>query len=364
LTNRSIDADNPVVTSTLQVGLDVRMARASGIGTYIRGLRGQLRARDDLTLHEVEADVPIYSLREQVALPPLARGLDLFHAPHYNAPLAAPCPLVVTVHDLAHLALAHLFPSPLAQAYAHGMFRAVVTRARRLITDSFFTRAELRTHLGVDPDRVTVIHLGTDPRFTPGPTRGDHRRVRALGVRGRFVLYVGNVKPNKNVLGLVEAFSMLGSRAGQLVIAGRRDRFRYGVDDFGTALASSPARDRIVATGEVTFDDIRALYRTASVAVLPSLYEGFGLPVLEAMACGTPVVASDRASIPEVADDAALLVDATSRDQLAAAIERVLEDTALRHTLIERGRRRVADFSWARAAEAHVAVYREAAGKR
>ncbi len=365
MTVASATAQDPGVSKPLRVGLDVRMARSSGIGTYLRALRDRLRADPGVALREVDAGVPIYTLREQLALPGRARALDLFHAPHYNAPLAAPCPLVVTIHDLAHLVFPAMFPEPAARAYAHAMFRAAVARARRLIAVSAFTRDELRRVLGVDPGRVTVIHHGLDPRWSPGaPTAAERRGLRRLGVGERYVLYVGNVKPHKNVLGLVEAFGALTGRREQLVIAGQRAAFRHGVDDLAGALRRSPARDRIVATGALPCDRIRALYRGATAVVLPSLYEGFGLPVLEAMACGAPVIASDRASIPEVADDAAVLLDATVPDQLAAALERVLDDATLRRRLAARGLRRAAQFSWTRAAQAHVAVYREVVGER
>ncbi len=343
----------------IRVGLDVRMSQASGIGTYIRNLQEQLGRRRDIEVVPISADAGPYTLGEQLKLPGQALGLKLFHAPHYNAPLAAPAPMVITIHDLAHLALPDLFPGATRRAYAHAMFRAVTRRARRIIAVSQFTATELQHWLGVPPDRIRVIHNGVSPAFSqdPDPVRSQ-RTVAELGITEPFILAVGNVKPHKNLTGLLAAFEHLAGEP-QLAIVGQARQLLTGDEAFPRALASSSARRRVHATGRVHFTALLALYRRARLLVLPSVYEGFGLPVLEAMSCGTPVVASDRASLPEVSGDAALLTDPTDPVTMALAIQRLLDDDSLHAEMTERGLERAKQFSWQRSAEAHAEVYLE-----
>ena len=343
----------------LRVGLDVRMALASGIGTYIRNLQEQLGRQRDIQVVPITASASPYSLAEQFKLPGQTLGLQLFHAPHYNAPLVAPVPMVVTIHDLAHLALPSLFPGAARRVYAHAMFRAVTRRARRIIAVSRFTATELQHWLDIPAHRIRVIHNGVSPAFCPDPDpQRSKRAVAELGLAEPFVLAVGNVKPHKNLTGLLAAFQLLEGEP-QLAIVGQAQQLLTGDEDFPRSLASSPARQRVHATGRLLFPTLLALYRRARLLVLPSLYEGFGLPVLEAMACGTPVVASDRASLPEVAGDAALLTDPTDPPRLAGVIQRLLDDDDLHAELSARGLARVKQFSWQRSAREHAAVYRE-----
>jgi alpha-1,3-rhamnosyl/mannosyltransferase len=184
-----------------------------------------------------------------------------------------------------------------------------------------------------------------------------------MDIDGPFVLYVGNVKAHKNLTGLITAFEQLPNSSLRLVIAGTVGGFRVGDDAVNIALARSPAADRIRATGWVDDDQLLALYQGAHLLAMPSLYEGFGLPVVEAMACGTPVVCSDRASLPEVAGDGAVLVDPEDAGAFSAAIERVAGDDELREDLINRGLERARLFSWQASARAHVELYEEVAGK-
>ena len=348
-----------------RVGLDVRMAGGSGVGTYVSALLDRLSRHPELTVVPVFASGRTYSLREQLTVPLRSVGLDLFHAPHYNAPLAVPCPLVVTIHDLAHLALPGIFRGVAMQAYARSMLRAALARARRVITGSEHSRRDLVERLGADPARIRVAYHGVDQRFTPR-TGGDGSRrvVGELGVDRPFVLYVGNVKPHKNIGGLIDAFERVASDDLALVIAGERERFRVADGGLEARIDRSPARDRIQPLGRVDDDQLLALYRSAHLLVMPSLYEGFGLPALEAMACGTPVVTSDRTSLPEVVGDAALLADPTDPDALGAALTRVAEDDALRSCLIDRGLRRARRFTWEASAAVHAETYLEALGLR
>ena len=348
----------------LRVAFDVRMAGSSGIGTYVDALVDHLSREDSLELRPVRSGAGIYSLREQLTLPPRALGVDLFHSPHYNAPLAVPSPLVVTIHDLAHLALPEVFRGRAMRIYAQAMLRGALARARRVITVSAFSRDELVRRLGADPARIRVIPNGVDPRFRPpGDPAAVAARLRGMDIDGPFVLYVGNVKAHKNLTGLITAFEQLPNSSLRLVIAGTVGGFRVGDDAVNIALARSPAADRIRATGWVDDDQLLALYQGAHLLAMPSLYEGFGLPVVEAMACGTPVVCSDRASLPEVAGDGAVLVDPEDAGAFSAAIERVAGDDELREDLINRGLERARLFSWQASARAHVELYEEVAGK-
>jgi len=341
------------------------MAGSSGIGTYVSALLDRFAHLPELEVLPVRSRSGIYSVREQLSLPVKARGADLFHAPHYNAPLAVPVPLAVTIHDVAHLALPGIFGGVARRTYAQLMLRGALGRARRVITVSAFTRDELVERLGADPARIRVVHNGIDGRYGPDETPEQTSKTLAgLGVDRPFVLYVGNVKPHKNVVGLIRAFEALDDPACELVIAGERDGFRVADPEVGRVVHASPLRDRIRATGRVSDDQLLALYRGARVLAMPSLYEGFGLPLVEAMACGTPVVSSDRASLPEVAGDAALLVDPTDPEGFAHALRRAVEDEDLRARLISAGLRRAQSFRWQDTAAAHVEVYREVSGSR
>jgi len=348
----------------LRVAFDVRMAGSSGIGTYVDALVEQFSRDDSIDLRPVRSRARIYSLREQLTVPLRGLGADVFHAPQYNAPLAVPSPLVVTIHDVAHIALPEVFRSRAMQAYAHAMLRGAIARARLVLTGSEFTRDELVRRLGADPGRMRSISYGVDPRFRPAEDFDAVRaNLRDMGIEGPYVLYVGNVKAHKNLTGLIAAFERLPDPQLRLIIAGTVGGFRVGDDAVYVALARSPARDRIRATGWVDDDQLLALYQGARLLAIPSLYEGYGLPVVEAMACGVPVVTSDRASLPEAAGGAAVLVDPADTDGFADAIARVDGDEALRADLVSRGLRRVRELTWEESARRHVEVYREAAGR-
>ena len=225
----------------LRVGLDMRMERASGIGTYVRALSEQLATHPDVTLVPLRSRTPPYSLVEQLAMPRHTIGVDLVHCPQYNVPLATPRPLVVTIHDLAHLALPYYRRLDM-RLYANVMLRTASAKARLVITDSAFTRDELQRHVGLDPARVRVIPCGVSPDFSPDPDPvASAALVRAAGITEPFVLHVGVVKPHKNLSTLVEAFARLGDRPEHLVLAGRMEDLRVAEDDLEALVARSPA---------------------------------------------------------------------------------------------------------------------------
>jgi glycosyltransferase involved in cell wall biosynthesis len=289
---------------------------------------------------------------------------DVYHGPAVFLPLVKlGYRTVVTIHDL----VSFLFPQTVPRKYAvymRLMTRLAVRSADRIIAVSGATRDDLRTVLGVPDDKVVVIHEAVGPEFAaPAEPAALAAVTRRYGIRPPYCLFVGNLEPRKNLSRLIEAFGLLRVRsvgagaAGappQLVLAGTRGWLYSGI--FATVEAQGGAPD-IVFTGYVPPADLPLLYAGAACFVFPSLYEGFGLPVLEAMAAGTPVVASRVGAIPEVAGDAALLVDARRPAELAEALETVLTDPALRARLVARGRVRARSFTWEAVARQTLAAY-------
>ncbi|MBI3457612.1 MAG: glycosyltransferase family 4 protein [Candidatus Rokubacteria bacterium] len=288
---------------------------------------------------------------------------DVYHGPAVFLPLVKlGYRTVVTIHDL----VSFLFPTTVPRKYSvymRLMTRLAVRSADRVIAVSGATKDDLTRVLRVPDERVVVIHEAVAPEFAASP---DPAAVAALarryGIRSPYCLFVGNLEPRKNLVRLIEAFARVRARGlaaahaprPQLVLAGTRG-WLYG-DVFRAVEAHRMAAD-IVFTGYVPPADLPALYAGAACFVFPSLYEGFGLPVLEAMAVGTPVVASRVGAIPEVAGDAALLVDASRPAEIAEAVEAMLGDAALRAELIARGRARARLFTWEAVARQTLAVY-------
>ena len=348
----------------LKIGVDFRMEGHSGIGRYLTELYARLPkhlpgaefaffGHGPRTLPRnsrvVPVKSPIYGWREQMELPAAAggRGFSLFHAPHWNAPLAVPAPLAVTIHDLIHILFPEYLrrPRTLALAYARLLIKASCIRARVILTVSENTRRDLVRVLGVDPRKIVVTPLGVDSGFRPVASREKLRVfMRDRNLTGGYVLYVGNLKPHKNIERLVRAYTGLSLPDGmKLVLAGSEDKRYRGVRD---EVRRNRLGGRVVFSGVSSKEELRYLYSGARVLVLPSLYEGFGLPPLEAMACGTPVVASRTSSIPEVVGDAGLLVPPRDEGALARAIRAACLDEPLRRRLRAKGLKRARLFDW------------------
>ena len=327
---------------------------------------GAANTRYDLTELVEQAQVtlvpvaaPVLSLRQQWEIPRLLRrlGSDVYHSPYYVMPLRAPCPMVVTLHDL----IPYLFPEALPRKSLSplfaGMARWAAKRAQHVLADSNSTRDDIVRILGVPKTRVTCVPLACDAAFRPQTeTEIGHMRAR-LSLDQPYLLYMGINKPHKNLVRLVKAWSRLSEnlRDGhQLVLAGRRDP-RYDADK--RAIDRYQLDRSVRLLGAVSERDLPGLYAGASAFVFPSLYEGYGLPVLEAMASGAPVVCSDRSSLPEVVGDAALLFDPENVDQMAHQISCILSrpDVAERCRLA--GLQRATAFTWERTARETLAVY-------
>lgn len=311
----------------------------------------------------IEADIPWFTLREQLLLPRLVarERLDLIHYPNVTVPLLGTTPFVVTIHDLNYLDAASIFGD---SADGWSARRTLLTagyrlelrkvgRARRLIAVSRATRDTAVSALRVDPARIAVTYEAAE---LPGDIESDCTVLERHRITSPFFLYVGSAYPYKNLARLVDAFALVAGDF-QLVLAGDHEQF---AESLRQRAKERGIESRVVFPGPVSEAELLALYEAACVYVFVSLREGFGLPGLEAMAAGVPVVAARAGSLPEVYEDAAEYCDPRDVESIAAALAGVAGDEALRTRLSARGRLRAAEFSWRRTAEQTLAVYRDA----
>jgi glycosyltransferase involved in cell wall biosynthesis len=364
----------------MRIAIDARKMHDFGIGTYIRNVLRGLARLDRATEFvvfcrpdDVEAVAELgenfravaetarpYSVAEQLTIPlALARErAHLLHEPHYVLPVATRCRSVVTIHDCIHLVLPQYLPGRMAYVYARGAMWNAVRKSDRILTVSEASKRDILRFFDVDEAKIEVIYNAIDERFLEPP---DEERMDLVRQRYQldhpFLLYAGNIKPHKNLVRLVEAFSRVRA-AGlddlRLVIVGdeiskypplRHAVHRHRVDKHVRYLGFQP------------HETLAAIYRLARAFVFPSLYEGFGLPPLEAMACGTPVVVSNVSSLPEVAGGAAVLVDPYDPASIADGIVRAVADEETRRALVARGLARAREFSWERSVASVHRVY-------
>lgn len=351
-----------------RITIDARKLADFGIGTYIRGLLGGLAEQDgdnDYTIFAPVAQRHLlptlparwrwiddatsgYSLREQLFVGRRLRATapDLVHEPHYVLPPGTPSPAVLTVHDLIHLSHPELLPHAAARLYARWLMRRAVRRAARLITVSAASAAALERHLGVPRERITVIWNGVDDAFRrPLPAAELAARLSERDLEPGYLLFAGNPKPHKNLDRLLAAFRAVDEPEARLVLIG------------GTG---APAGDpRVRALGRMPDEVLPALFQGARALLFPSLVEGFGLPVAEAMASGTAVLAAEIPAVVEIAQGAAELIDPRDVGGWSAAIARLLRDPEHAARLAEAGRSRAGAFRWQEVARRTLELYRE-----
>ncbi|MHB1055754.1 MAG: glycosyltransferase family 4 protein, partial [Thermoleophilia bacterium] len=303
-------------------------------------------------------------LWEQTLLVRMARraGIDILFSPANVAPLLPGVPSVVTIHDLAFL----LFPEYFSRTFAlyyRTLIPKVVRQATAVITDSESTRADLESRLGVPGEKITVIPLGVSPAFRRTISRKERDDVRQrYSLPEKYLLSISSLEPRKNLKGVLAAFRLLPgeiTREHRLVIVGAGNRV-FADPGLGALLRQMPPGS-VVTPGYVPDEDLPVIYRMATALVYPSFYEGFGLPVLEAMAASTPVITSNCSSLPEVAGRAAVVVDPDSVEELAAAMTLLTTDSGTRNLLVERGKIRAAGFTWEKTASRTLEVLRAAA---
>jgi glycosyltransferase involved in cell wall biosynthesis len=370
----------------MRVAIDARKLHDFGIGTYTRNLLRHLARIDReseyvLLCQEPDLGVasqlgpnfrtvlepsPSYSVQEQFHVPWVLHRErpDVFHAPHYVLPPAARCRSVVTIHDCIHLMFPQYLPSRMAYAYAKASMWMAVRRSHRILTVSEASKRDIIHFFNVRPEKIVVVYNAIDERFRATPSEEDVARVRErYQLAHGFVLYVGNIKPHKNLVRLIEAYDMLRHRGFEelkLLIIG--DEISK-LPALRRAVHKHKLHKHVRFLGYQPDDTLAVLYRLAEVFVFPSLYEGFGLPPLEAMACGTPVVTSNVSSLPEVTGDAAVLVDPYEVESIAEGMQRVLTDAALSAELRAKGIARAREFSWERSVGRTRELYQEVGGR-
>jgi glycosyltransferase involved in cell wall biosynthesis len=379
-------ADAALYFRPMRVAMDIRRAGDFGIGTYTRNVIREL-ARQDRESHYLLIGTPKHfeelgRLPENFELLPYAaepgslathlhlplvlneHRVDLLHMPWFYAPAIVPCKLVLTVHDLTELFLAPRGPE-LVQAGRRFFARRAMLRASRILAVSHAAARDVVRAFRVPESKVEVIHNALDERFVsePYPAAEEARILERHAVHYPFVLYAGNIRPHKNLTRLIEAFAIAKGELQhhpelaplKLLVIG--DELAKHAD-LRRAVVRARVREDVRFLGFVPHPVLRVFYARARAFLFPSLYEGFGLPPLEAMAHGTPVLVSNASSLPEVCGDAAVQVNPEKVFEIAKGILQVVTDEALRQQLIACGRQRIQQFSWTRAAQQIRAVYR------
>ena len=332
-------------------------------GTRVTALLGAkaLKPDTDLEVIRARADTSSPSRRvlwEQLAQPRLLRRMevDLVHGPVFVGPLISPCPVVTTIHDLSFLRFPRLF-RPANRLYLTLMTRLSARRARRLIAVSQHAASESVALLRVPREKISVVYHGVNRSFRPLSAEEVAAFRQRRGLPDRFLLFVGTLEPRKNLVRLIEAFSLVHDGQSKLALVGGRG---WLYDDLFAKVEELGLKGAVLFPGYVPNDELPFWYNAATAFVYPSLYEGFGMPVTEAQACGTPVVTSSTSSLPEAAGEAALLVEPHDVGALAGALKRVLDDSGLRRQLREQGLAHARTFSWSRTARETVEVYHQA----
>ncbi len=357
----------------MKIGIDIQSTagKKTGLGVYTAHLTDVLQRhfnhRNEYRLYKKKSEKDFNTLDrirwENLEMPRLAKKdrVDILHVPAFAAPLCRPAPLVVTVHDI----IGRVFPNQKGWAsrwYWGTWLPNSFKKADRLIADSESTKKDLITHLGIKEKNIRVIHPSGHESFSAERDPVEISEVKMkLGVRERYFLFVGTIEPRKNLPRVIEAFLKFNKTCSadgrhQLVIVGSQTFARGKV--FRDMLQKFDAKtEDVLYSSYIAHKDLNALYQGAVALLFPSLYEGWGLPVLEAMACGTPVLTSDVSSLPEAAGDAALLVNPYDTEAIREGIKRLAIDKDFREQCVTRGFRHIKKFSWTETARQTVEVY-------
>lgn len=345
------------------IGIDARMIEMSGIGTYIQHLMGhgiydvalgneeEIR-RYDSDVKVIPYDAPIYSPKEQVGFPNKAAkavGIDIMHFPHYNVPISYRGKYVTTVHDLTHIVLPEFLGGKAKYLYAKFLMSQALRRASHIFTVSENSKKDIIKYFGTPEDKISITYDAIDDDFRVK----DRAEIEYLYNKysiprdKKLLLYVGNLKPHKNLSTLLKALKELNRDDVYLLLVGKAFK-SVDLDEQEKQLG---IKDKVIHTGMVSKEELIDLYNLADLFVFPSLYEGFGIPPLEAMACGTPVIAANNSSIPEVCGDAAVYFDGHDEIMLAMQIKELLESNKKRIARQARGLQWYKKFEWEKTSE-------------
>jgi glycosyltransferase involved in cell wall biosynthesis len=370
----------------VRIAIDARLINESGVGRYIRNLLENLAQTDtkneylvllkkrDLNrfkfgknFKEVEADFNWYSMSEQLKLPKLLNSLkpDLVHFPHFNVPVFYKGKFVVTIHDLIHQHFTMNRATTLdpitykvKQFGYRRVFDFALKKSKKIMVPSQYVKSQLKDEWGIDNGKVEVTTEGVDDSILQIRKKRDKKfqlkLLSKIRVTGNYIFYVGNAHPHKNIECLIEAFRKLKTEFEDLKLV------LSGADHYFWKRIKNKYKDSdIIYTGFVTDEVLVALLSNARAFVMPSLEEGFGIPVLEAFACGCPVVCSGIGSLKEIGQDACIYFDPKNTGQMAEKIKEVLLNEMLGQELIKKGENRVKDFSWKKMAEMTLDIYLE-----
>ena len=356
--------------------VDCRMLRASGVGTYLRSVLGRLIAKEifqfvlignkgelsewltgqttQVSVSIIHCAAPLYGIKEQWRLwQIILKNCDLYWAPHYVIPCLYNGKIMATIHDVFHLAMPQFVPNLAARIYARFMFAITVRKAAKILVVSNFTKDQLIRFTDIEKAKIKVIYNG-------GSTLPDNPSPKVL--QRPYILYVGNVKPHKNLRRVIEAHSRIYADIQQpLVIVGKQKGFITEDIELNNMLKTI-SDNQVYFTGYISDQELAEYYKGATMLIFASLYEGFGLPALEAMSFGIPVLASRVASLPEVCGNAALYCNPYEIDDIVQKIKLVIYDLALRKNLIAEGTKQVKKFSWEDSANQHLQIMKEVLG--
>lgn len=360
----------------MKIGIDARKINDLGIGTYIKNiitrlpllsddeyvLFGSSEKLKDYNIPVIEFNLPVYSIKEQIKFPGIIKksGIDLFHSPHYVVPLfsfkKAEClrSMVVTVHDLIHLIFPEYLPSRPAYFYAKFMISSACRKAKKIITISENTKKDIIKYFNLEPSKIKVVYLGVSEIFK----QSAEKSAKARAKYGKYLLYVGAIRPHKNILTLIESFYKLKKEKNikhNLIIIGR-GKMPY-INEVKRKINNYFMQNEVLMFENLPQKKLIEFYCGSDLFVFPTLYEGFGLPVLEAMACGCPVLTSDTSSLPEVAGDAGIMVNPLSIEEISQAIYKIITNENLRNQMIQKGLKRAKLFSWEKTALGTLKVY-------
>lgn len=353
----------------MKLVIDIRLINASGIGTYLKNIIPSiLHAFEEVVVlgntqeinkfnwsnqvKVIEFNAKIYSLKEQILYPWIVPKCDIFWAPHFNLPVLPirAKKMVATIHDVNHLAGVSPI-SMLKKKYANLLFQNAVNKTNLIFTVSEFSKSELIKYTTVNPEKIKVVYCGVDKSFFQN-TKND----KGLKLPESYILYVGNVKPHKNLIILLKAYCLLSKELKskyQLVIIGKKEGFiteDKQIDDF---ITNNSLQDQITFTGYVNDFDLPKIYQEAALFVFPSLYEGFGLPILEALAARTLVISSNAASLPEIGGEAVIYFDPKNYSELAQKITENLDHSTDKSFLNAQREIQLEKFTWQKAIENH-----------